>query len=78
MSCTGYSYSQKKTILDKPKVDERVELLSIVSRLAGYNEYSSTIFKLYTDRIEKHFAKHKNHELVTFMKDKEINFKTPK
>lgn len=69
MSCTEHSDSQEKIILDKPKVDKRVELLSIVSRLAGYNEYSSTVFKLYTDRIEKHFAGHKNHELVTFMKD---------
>ena len=52
--------------LEKPSVDNRVELLSIVFRLAGNKEYSSTNFKLYTDRIEKHFSPYKNHELIRF------------
>jgi len=61
-------YCQEKTILEKPKVDRRVELLSIVFRLAEAREYSSTMFKPYTDRIEKHFGIYKNHELIDFTK----------
>lgn len=61
-------FSQEKQILEKPKVDERVELLSIVFRLAGANEYSSQAFKLYTDKIEKHFGAYKNHELIEYVK----------
>ncbi|MFT4223451.1 DUF4932 domain-containing protein [Dysgonomonas sp.] len=59
-------FSQENQILDKPKVDKRVELLSIIARLADYNEYSNKIFKLYTDRIYKHFDPYKEHELIKF------------
>lgn len=62
------SFSQQNNILNKPKIDERVELLSIVFRLANANEYNSKIFKLYTDKIENHFEKYKNHELIKFVK----------
>jgi hypothetical protein len=62
------SFSQQNNILDKPKVDERVELLSIVFRLADVKEYSSKRFKLYTDKIDIHFEKYKNHELIKFVK----------
>lgn len=61
--------AQKSQIMDKPKVDNRVELLSIVSRLAEYQEYSATVFKLYTDKIEEHFKPYKDHELIQFMKE---------
>ncbi len=61
------SFSQQN-ILDKPKVDERVELLSIVFRLADAKEYNSKKFKLYTDKIEKYFENYKNHELIKFVK----------
>jgi hypothetical protein len=44
-----------------------VELLSIAFRLAGNPEYSSRKFKLYTDRIEHHFAAYKSHELIIFI-----------
>ena len=62
------SFSQQKSILGEPKVDERVELLSIIFRLAGAEEYNSTIFNLYTDKIENHFEKYKDHELIEFAK----------
>ncbi|WP_080904451.1 DUF4932 domain-containing protein [Parabacteroides sp. Marseille-P3160] len=61
-------FAQEKHILEKPKVDARVELLSIVFRLAGNEEYNSTQFKFYTDRIENHFSSYKNHELIQFVK----------
>jgi hypothetical protein len=61
-------FAQENRFLDKPKVDERVELLSIVFRLAGSEEYSSTRYKTYTDKIETHFANYKNHKLIGFVK----------
>jgi len=60
--------AQEKAVLEKPYVDKRVELLSIVFRLAERPEYSTKVFKLYTDRIEQHFEKYKNHELIQFTK----------
>lgn len=60
------SFSQDNYILDKPKVDKRIELLSIVFRLAGSEEFSSKRFKLYVDRIEDHFSSYENHELIKF------------
>ena len=59
---------QEKVVLEKPTIDKRVELLSIVFRLAEKPEYSSKEFTLYTDRIEHHFGKYKNHELIQFTK----------
>jgi len=59
-------YSQKQPIMDKPKVDKRVELLSIVFRLAGFevNDYQS-----YTNKIDEYFSPYKNHELIRFTKE---------
>lgn len=62
------SFSQENQIIEKPKVDERIELLSIVFRLAEAKEYNSKVFKIYTDKIENHFGKYKNHELIEFIK----------
>lgn len=67
ISYTGCSQNNS-VIMDKPKVDERIELLSIVARLAGYEEYNKKDFKLYTDRIEKHFSPYKDHEVIQFAK----------
>ncbi|MEA4916616.1 DUF4932 domain-containing protein [Proteiniphilum sp.] len=62
------SYAGEKLFIESPKVDKRVELLSIVFRLAENKEYNATIFKKYTDRVEKHFNAYKNHELIKFAK----------
>jgi uncharacterized protein YihD (DUF1040 family) len=59
---------QEKSIFEKPDVDKRLELISIIFRLAEKEEYSSKDFKLYTDRIEHYFEKYKNHELIHFTK----------
>lgn len=48
------------------RVDERVELLSIVARLAGYEEYVNNQFKLYADDVDKHFGKYGQHPAVQF------------
>lgn len=60
--------AQQKANLDKPAVDKRAELLSIVFRLAGNSEHNPKSFKLYTDRIENYFDKYKDHELIQYTK----------
>lgn len=55
------------------KVDERIELTSILARLAGYEEYVNNDFKVYADDVDKYFAKHKNHAVIQFAK--EVRFK---
>ncbi|MDR2036837.1 MAG: DUF4932 domain-containing protein [Bacteroidales bacterium] len=58
--------TQEKTILEKPTIDNRVELMSIVFRLAEKQEYSNKRFKPYVNRIEQYFEKYKDHELIQF------------
>lgn len=55
-------------ILEKPKVDERIEIVSIAMRLAEAEEYSRTHFKLYTTKIDDHFKIYQKHELIQFIK----------
>ena len=59
---------QDQVLLEKPTVDKRVELLSIVFRLAEKQEYSNKRFKFYAERIDQYFEKHTNHELIQFTK----------
>lgn len=60
------AYAQEKQPFESPKVDNQVELLSIVFRLAGNKEYNATFFKRYTDKVENHFSSYKDHELIKF------------
>ncbi|HNX96195.1 MAG TPA: DUF4932 domain-containing protein [Candidatus Aminicenantes bacterium] len=55
-------------ILAEPTIDPRVELVSIVFRLAGVPEYNQDNFKIYTDAIRAHFDKYKGHPCVAFAK----------
>lgn len=57
-------FAQQPSILEKPRVDKQVELMSIVFRLAGNGEYNDNSFKLYTDKIQAWFAPYKEHELI--------------
>jgi hypothetical protein len=52
-----------------PEVDRRIELLSIVFRLAGNMEYNDEIFRSYTSDIHKHFDRYNNHELIRFTRE---------
>lgn len=47
-----------------PRVDERVELLSIVFRLAGNAEYRESLLPVYSGDIDRYFAAYKNHPVV--------------
>jgi hypothetical protein len=48
------------------RVDRRIELTSIVARLAEYNEYRRDDFKSYVAQVDNYFAPYKNHAAVEF------------
>lgn len=62
-------FAQENRIIEAPKVDRRMELLSIVFRLAGNEEYNGAFFKKYTDRVDAHFNAFRGHELIQFAKE---------
>ncbi|MFD2571018.1 DUF4932 domain-containing protein [Spirosoma soli] len=51
-----------------PKVDQRVELLSIIFRLAGNDEYNGDQFKKYVQDIHEHFDAYQTHPAVAMAK----------
>lgn len=57
------------TYFPLPKVDRRIELLSIVFRLAGNAEYNDEVFKSYTSDIHNHFDKFRDNELIKFTRE---------
>jgi hypothetical protein len=46
------------------RVDPRVELMSLIFRLAGNPEYTQNRLPAYIQDIEKYFGEHKNHDVV--------------
>lgn len=60
-------FSQNKTI--NVKVDERVELVSVVCYLANYEEYRrSILFKDFTNQIDEYFKPYLNDTLLSYAK----------
>jgi hypothetical protein len=61
-----------------PKVDPRIELLSIVFRLAGNPEYNMSPLKAYTADIDAYFSAYKEHPAVVLArklaKDNDVGF----
>uniref|UniRef100_UPI0032175E2C DUF4932 domain-containing protein n=1 Tax=uncultured Draconibacterium sp. TaxID=1573823 RepID=UPI0032175E2C len=62
-------FAQGKHIIKSPKVDKRVELLSIVFKLAGNKEYDKVIVKDYANKVDEHFSPFNNHKVVSFAKE---------
>jgi len=58
--------SKQTSFVVAAKVDERVELMSIIARLAGYEEYVRNDFKVYASDVDQHFAKYKQHPAVQY------------
>jgi hypothetical protein len=46
--------------------DRRVELISVIFRLAGNPEYNRARVTSYAKAVDKHFAEHRTHEVVKF------------
>jgi len=57
-----------KLTFTTPLVDQRVELVSIAARLAGYQEYNSELYKSYVLDIQTFFNKYQQHPLISFMR----------
>ena len=62
------SAAQNSDLTLVPHVDQRVELLSIIFRLAGNPEYNTSPLKGYTSDIETYFAPYRNHAAVAIAK----------
>lgn len=56
--------SSKPAPMLAPRVDEQVELLSIVFRLAGNPEYNMDTLPAYSADIDRYFAPYRNHAAV--------------
>ncbi|HXB32606.1 MAG TPA: DUF4932 domain-containing protein [Puia sp.] len=66
-----YSAPAQRTptpLLGPPIVDQRVELLAIVARLAGFKEYSDTSNRVYIKAIHRHFDPYLNHPVIRLAK----------
>lgn len=61
--------AQNEAFSVKAKVDRRVELLTIVARLAGFEEYSENVLKTYADDIDRHFEKYRQHPAILYAKE---------
>jgi hypothetical protein len=61
------STAQKKEVV--AEVDPRVELLAILSHMAGLGGYDNKVFKVYLDDVNKHFAKDSLHPAVVHLKN---------
>lgn len=49
-----------------PYVDERIELMNIVFRLANVPKYQDSVIKTYVKAIDSYFAAYKEHELIKY------------
>lgn len=58
------SISTEGPLIPEVRVDERVELLAIIFRLAGAEEYSKRYVPAYADAINAHFGQYRDHPAV--------------
>lgn len=65
----GLSFSRGAEPALKVHVDQRVELLGIVAKLAGYPEYQIETDKEYSTLVTEHFAPYKEHELIAYARE---------
>jgi len=56
--------ASKPSRLPVVRVDPRVELFSVIFRLAGNPEYSQGRIKAYADAVDQHFAKFRDHAAI--------------
>ncbi|NHB70409.1 DUF4932 domain-containing protein, partial [Perlabentimonas gracilis] len=50
------------------KTDKRIELLSVISRIAGFDEYKNNNLKIYSEKVDNHFFNFKEHEIISYLK----------
>ena len=61
----------------RAQIDPRVELMSILFRLAGNPEYNQCRVPLYGQAIDKYFARYRDHEAVQLARSLGIGFEAP-
>lgn len=66
--CTQFSIAYSQNSISA-LVDERVELMSIVFRIAGSQSYAKTTVEEYSKQIDQYFGKYKNDDLIDFTKN---------
>ena len=64
----GATLFAQNAYLEKPRVDQRVELVSIVFRLAGAPEYNHNMNASYVEKIRTHYEPYKDHKIIEFVK----------
>lgn len=63
-----HSINAKNDFKIPAKVDERIELLSVICRLAEFNEYVNNNVPKYAKDVDVYFAEFKSHELISLAK----------
>ncbi|MEA5006112.1 MAG: DUF4932 domain-containing protein [Rikenellaceae bacterium] len=63
--CVIFASAQSQNV--QPKVDERTELLSIIFRIAGAEEYVNNNIPSYAKEIDEYFAPFKDHDAIKFV-----------
>lgn len=58
----------QNAFLNIPRVDHRIELVSIVFRLAGAPEYNHNMYASYVEKIRMHYEPFKDHKIFEFVK----------
>src|ERR1035441_6395168 len=58
-------------------VDPRIELISVVFRLAGNDEYNQCKIPAYDRALEQHFGQYRNHEAVQLARSLSTGFESP-
>lgn len=58
-------------------VDPRIELMSVLFRLAGNNEYNQCRVPIYDKALENYFAQYRNHEAVQLARSLQMGFEAP-
>jgi hypothetical protein len=58
-------------------VDPRVELMSVLFRLAGHNEYNQCRVPDYDKALDRYFSTYRNHEAVQLARELQLGFDAP-
>ena len=61
----------------RAEIDPRVELMSILFRLAGNQEYNQCRVPLYDQAIDRYFARYRDHEAVQVARSLGVGFEAP-
>lgn len=69
LACLLFPTSQGLAQAYRIGVDPRVELLSIVFRLAGNNEYTQGDVPSYLDAIDRYFSPYRNHKAIQIARE---------